>query len=240
MNAITLSTGRTIPIANVGDYIEDLLEENTSLKEELGRGGDDQSAAKLQAHWRLTPKEARLLLALHARKGAVVSKDSLMSAAYSGADDEPGIKIIDVFVCKIRNKVGEGVILTVWGQGYRLSAGGVLAVDVVLRDGFAAEPAVVTPRDTTKRAGIQAHVLAVLHRIGKSDVPTITAAIPPEEGANETKVRMALSSAKARHRAKVVDWAPSPRGYRRAYYAVTPKGLGYLRATLPEVLDETA
>ena len=43
-----------------------------------------------------------------------------------GIDDEPEVKIIDVFVCKLRRKLSEmhpdaeKFIETVWGRGYRL------------------------------------------------------------------------------------------------------------------------
>lgn len=67
--------------------------------------------------FRLTKKETALLMAL--ADGRLHSKDSLLSMIYGGVD-EPELKIIDVFVCKLRRKL-EGVAIdigTVWGQGY--------------------------------------------------------------------------------------------------------------------------
>ena len=71
----------------------------------------------------LTRKERRLLVALHDANGAVLNKDALFSALYfdaRDADDLPEVKIIDVFVCKIRRKLPAaiGEIVTAWGYGY--------------------------------------------------------------------------------------------------------------------------
>jgi two-component system cell cycle response regulator CtrA len=62
------------------------------------------------------------LLAL--RKGATISKTQLINHLYNGRD-EPELKIIDVFVCKLRKKLadhvnGKNFIHTIWGQGYAL------------------------------------------------------------------------------------------------------------------------
>lgn len=72
--------------------------------------------------WCLTGAEARLFAFLTTREMA--TKQAIMNALYSGrAGDEPEIKIVDVFVCKLRKKIEPfGVdIQTVWGQGYRLA-----------------------------------------------------------------------------------------------------------------------
>ena len=72
----------------------------------------------------LTPKECGILELLSARKGTVLSKEMLLSHLYGGTT-EPGMKIVDVFVCKLRKKLaqatgGEHHIETVWGRGYVL------------------------------------------------------------------------------------------------------------------------
>lgn len=73
----------------------------------------------------LTGKEYAIVEALALRQGHVLTKEAILNAIYGGMD-EPEIKIIDVFICKIRNKfkqLGVQVHLeTVWGQGYRLAA----------------------------------------------------------------------------------------------------------------------
>ena len=75
---------------------------------------------------RLTPKEYRILGLLSLRPGVTVTKEMLLDHLYGGKD-EPGLKIIDVFVCRLRKKlaqatVGNHYIQTVWGRGYRLCA----------------------------------------------------------------------------------------------------------------------
>ncbi|MEJ6845114.1 helix-turn-helix domain-containing protein [Sinorhizobium fredii] len=69
----------------------------------------------------LTGSEARAFAHLASRD--LVTKQSLMMALYGDRPDEPEIKIVDVFVCKLRKKVARfGIsIETVWGQGYRLA-----------------------------------------------------------------------------------------------------------------------
>jgi two-component system cell cycle response regulator CtrA len=62
------------------------------------------------------------LLAL--RKGTTLTKEMFLNHLYGGMD-EPEVKIIDVFICKLRKKIeeasgGENYIETVWGRGYVL------------------------------------------------------------------------------------------------------------------------
>jgi two-component system cell cycle response regulator CtrA len=69
----------------------------------------------------LTGKEFALLQLLMLRKNMILTKDAILTQLYGGMD-EPEVKIIDVFVCKIRKKlaaVGLGDFIgTVWGRGY--------------------------------------------------------------------------------------------------------------------------
>ena len=60
------------------------------------------------------------LLAL--RKGTTLTKESFLNHLYGGMN-EPDMKIIDVFICKLRKKLanasgGKDYIETVWGRGY--------------------------------------------------------------------------------------------------------------------------
>ena len=73
----------------------------------------------------LTGKEYGLLEHLIRRRGMCVSKESLLAHLYGDIPAPPAIKIIDVFVCKIRKKLavatsGAQYIETVWGGGYIL------------------------------------------------------------------------------------------------------------------------
>jgi len=72
----------------------------------------------------LTNKEYAILELLAMRKGTVLTKEMFLNHLYSSMD-EPEIKIIDVFVCKLRKKLakasgGMNYIETVWGRGYML------------------------------------------------------------------------------------------------------------------------
>lgn len=72
----------------------------------------------------LTSHEWAVMELLALRKGLTVSKDALMNHLYGGMD-EPEPKIVDVFICKIRRKLGDAktVVETTWGRGYRLRVG---------------------------------------------------------------------------------------------------------------------
>jgi len=72
----------------------------------------------------LTTKEYGILELLSLRKGTTLTKEVFLNHLYGGMD-EPELKIIDVFVCKLRKKLsnatgGENYIETVWGRGYVL------------------------------------------------------------------------------------------------------------------------
>lgn len=80
----------------------------------------------------LTGREFQILSALARSPGRLVTKAGLLSALYDGRD-EPEMKIIDVFVCKIRKKLGfehGRLIETVWGRGYRFGPEVESGVDV--------------------------------------------------------------------------------------------------------------
>ena len=72
----------------------------------------------------LTGKEYQILELLSLRKGSTLTKEMFLNHLYGGMD-EPEVKIIDVFICKLRKKLasatgGENYIETVWGRGYVL------------------------------------------------------------------------------------------------------------------------
>ena len=72
----------------------------------------------------LTGKEYGILELLSLRKGTTLTKEMFLNHLYGGMD-EPELKIIDVFICKLRKKLsnataGEHYIETIWGRGYVL------------------------------------------------------------------------------------------------------------------------
>ncbi|MEE2998956.1 MAG: response regulator transcription factor [Pseudomonadota bacterium] len=81
----------------------------------------------------LTGKEYGILELLSLRKGTTLTKEMFLNHLYNGMD-EPELKIIDVFVCKLRKKLAmassdETYIHTVWGRGYVLRDPEVKPVD---------------------------------------------------------------------------------------------------------------
>lgn len=72
-------------------------------------------------HLGLSPMEERLVKILAKRK-RVVAKESLLAGVYfDRIGDEPQIKIIDVYICKIRRNLPQLGIETHWGRGYSMS-----------------------------------------------------------------------------------------------------------------------
>ncbi len=73
----------------------------------------------------LTSKEYGIIELLSLRKGSTLTKEMFLNHLYGGMD-EPEVKIIDVFICKLRKKIdklsadGGACIETVWGRGYVL------------------------------------------------------------------------------------------------------------------------
>ena len=72
----------------------------------------------------LTGKEYQMLELLSLRKGTTLTKEMFLNHLYGGMD-EPELKIIDVFICKLRKKIAQATdnennIQTVWGRGYVL------------------------------------------------------------------------------------------------------------------------
>ena len=80
----------------------------------------------------ITAKEYAIVELLSLRKGTTITKEMFLNHLYGGMD-EPELKIIDVFICKLRKKLGlacgDSYIETVWGRGYVLRdpEGNVLA-----------------------------------------------------------------------------------------------------------------
>ena len=92
---------------------------------------EDRTAEVEGTPLHLTGKEFGILELLALRKGTTLTKEQFLNHLYGGMD-EPELKIIDVFICKLRKKIanatgGEHYIETVWGRGY------------VLRESMAAE-----------------------------------------------------------------------------------------------------
>jgi DNA-binding response OmpR family regulator len=70
----------------------------------------------------LAEREFLLLRELMANAGRPVSKERLLSAVW-GYHFDPGSNVVDVYVGRVRAKLGAGVITTVRGVGYVVDAG---------------------------------------------------------------------------------------------------------------------
>ena len=82
----------------------------------------------------LTRKEFQIMEFMALRYGTTITKEMFLSHLYGGMD-EPEMKIIDVFICKLRKKLadasgGKQYIETVWGRGYTLREHAVQSVAV--------------------------------------------------------------------------------------------------------------
>ncbi len=103
------SKGHARSVIQTGDMVVDL---------------DTKTVEVDGARVHLTSKEYQMLELLSLRKGMTMSKEMFLNHLYGGMD-EPEMKIIDVFMCKLRKKLanasgGKDYIETVWGRGYAM------------------------------------------------------------------------------------------------------------------------
>jgi two-component system cell cycle response regulator CtrA len=92
-------------------------------------------AAALIDRWKLAPTEGEFLAILYGAKGKVVSKETLLTRIY-GYDTDIGEKIIDVWLCKLRKKLGpDGIeIETKWGRGMRMPPASCARVAAIVNE----------------------------------------------------------------------------------------------------------
>jgi len=81
-----------------------------------------------------TAKEYQMLELMALRRGTTLTKESFLNHLYGGLN-EPEMKIIDVFICKLRKKLanasgGKDYIETVWGRGYAMREPSEKAVSI--------------------------------------------------------------------------------------------------------------
>jgi len=103
------SRGHTQSVVQIGDLTVNVDAKTVHIK---------------QVRVNLTGKEYQMLELLSLRRGTTITKEMFLSQLYGGMD-EPEIKIIDVFMCKIRRKLatasnGKDYVETLWGRGYLL------------------------------------------------------------------------------------------------------------------------
>jgi two-component system cell cycle response regulator CtrA len=109
----------------------------------------DARSVEVEGHpLHLTGKEYGIIELLSLRKGTIITKEMFLNHLYGGID-EPELKIINVFVCRLREKLlastgGDSCIETVWGRGYMLR-------DPVTDPAPSDSPAVASPRTSGRR-----------------------------------------------------------------------------------------
>jgi len=103
----------------------------------------------------LTAREFDFLQIMMLHKGVLLTKERFMSSLYGDAD-APDLKIVDVFVCKLRRKLAAygaaEMIRTVWGRGHVLfepSTEAVAAARAAPKPEVSGDP----PRGWVRRAG---------------------------------------------------------------------------------------
>lgn len=100
----------------------------------------------------LTGKEYQMLELLSLRKGVTLTKNMFLNHLYGGMD-EPELKIIDVFICKLRKKLAQANpdeshhIQTVWGRGYVMTDENAYMTERVGKPRSVAGPAEVTAEE---------------------------------------------------------------------------------------------
>lgn len=119
------------------DNVKSLLEKMISLAKdpEKAQQYSDQievlsrayMTPSMDARWeqyRMSQAEQRIARLLYSKYGEIVRKDSLLDVLYFDRDDEPGSKIIDVYICKMRKRLKNSpyAIETIWGVGHRMVA----------------------------------------------------------------------------------------------------------------------
>lgn len=99
-------------------------EENEELRETIRQLHEEREDRSTLPDWlpHLTPKEKAILGRL--KRGSIVSREQLYDASCIIADHEPVMKIIEVYIYKLRRKLrNTGIeIETIYAQGYRLTA----------------------------------------------------------------------------------------------------------------------
>lgn len=131
----------------------------------------------------LTGKEYQMLELLSLRKGMTLSKEAFLTHLYGGRD-EPEIKIVDVFICKLRKKLtaaGSHPIETVWGRGYVLRDADSKSGSAADVADFIGEPPVHVSKmsfaeydalkDKLKEPGIRGRVRGGISTASKARVP---------------------------------------------------------------------
>lgn len=132
--------------------LRSLAEENAILREEVRQLREALTPTiPLPRAWRLGPLEERFLRALRRAGHGMLSRETLMQSLYCGREEAPDARILDAHAFHLRRKLSayapQIVVETIRGEGFRLTAGGIVAFDAaVAADRSAYEAALSEPR----------------------------------------------------------------------------------------------
>ncbi|MFN8993906.1 MAG: winged helix-turn-helix domain-containing protein [Pseudomonadota bacterium] len=82
-------------------------------------GASVAAVLALRQRYGLTSREAAVMDALNRASPRALGREQLLLTVW-GHDSEVGDKIVDVYITKLRAKLGRDVIRTVWGSGWVL------------------------------------------------------------------------------------------------------------------------
>jgi DNA-binding response OmpR family regulator len=100
-----------------------------------GAADDSHRVNRVRQRLRLSPLEAKILLVLAGKPDQAIHRERIMAVLYDGPHP-PDIKIIDVAICRMRSKIGPGVIVTVYDVGYQISDSGLAMVRGAIGEGM--------------------------------------------------------------------------------------------------------
>ena len=208
---------------------EDLREEVAFLKRELGLERDADAQVRLRRAFRLSGREASILARLLARKG-LLPKQTLWQSLYEDGDSEAALKIIDVYVSRLRRALPAGSIDTIWGQGYTLTPVGREACAAALREPAPPPEPVKLPQAPRAVQFVRArngYLVSLLTRLreGPGFTPDLATALPA--GHRHKAVNILVTMAKD---GRVDRVAGKSRRGGPTCWVITPVGMAYLNA----------
>lgn len=158
---------------------DDLEEQVAYLKSELGlqeRADAIEKIRRLMGSAATSNGRAsvsRMILALYAAHGRPMNKYQIMDAVPSPTDKDRDAKIVDVWVCLARKRLGRDAVLNVWGNGYQLSPEAMERIALLLGDDQGRASILdiqeLNDRESGELRSIAAHIAGILsHRDGDS------------------------------------------------------------------------
>lgn len=113
---------------------EELEEEVSRLRHELGLMREERVFTALRKKFRLTPVETRFLIALYDAKGEPLTAWDLHLKVPAPSGLERASNVVAVFISRLRGIIGRNAIDTVWNRGWALTPVGITTVDRALSD----------------------------------------------------------------------------------------------------------